>query len=189
VFFLDVPPTVSDVRLNPPGEVWLAAEPVADFQSWWHAHTQNDVNRFQLDLAFAEKSLDELGDLTADWDGYGALAIAQATLDNTRAVIRNIIPNVPSPEVTPNPNGTVTLSWESAFGEAHIEIGNTRFSFFAKQTGSRAIPAQGKVSDIVPTDKASVLAGIIRAVVYPDIHAAQTITMIVYAANGKSARL
>ncbi|NKC16694.1 MAG: hypothetical protein GKR94_32225 [Gammaproteobacteria bacterium] len=46
-----------------------------------------------------------------NWDGYGAAAISQASLYNALRFLDLLPPSLPSPEVTPESDGTVGLEW------------------------------------------------------------------------------
>jgi hypothetical protein len=72
-----------------------------------------------------------LAALPENWDGYGALHISAETIHNARRAL-NVLAHAPLPEITPNPNGTISFEWETESSEAHLEIGKTRYSFYAK---------------------------------------------------------
>ncbi len=75
------------------------------------------------------KSLKELSE---NWDSYGAKAISEKVASHTLFII-SLINNqqfhrLPLPEVSPETNGTISMSWESSKGEAYLEIGQTRYA-------------------------------------------------------------
>src|SRR5262245_17389350 len=80
----------------------------------------------------AVATLMEFQDLAPNWDGYGALPVGRETISNGREALSLLLRHISLPDVTPNPNGTIGFEWFSSHGEAHLEIGKTRFSFFAK---------------------------------------------------------
>ncbi len=97
----------------------------------------NRQSYFEFEYNNTDSILKELSNLALNWDGYNALPIKVQTTQNVKAalnIFRNIIP---FPDLTPNPNGTISLEWETTFGNAHLEIGKTNFGLFI-------IPNQGK---------------------------------------------
>jgi hypothetical protein len=80
--------------------------------------------------------------------------------------------------MAPNPGGTIGFEWLSGYGEAHLEIGKKRFSFFAKPRGGQPILAEGFVGGI--NDE---LAGIIAAIVFPSAGSLTAITRTTYTAG------
>lgn len=67
-------------------------------------------------------AIDELERLAVNWDGYGAVAIHADTIARARRILDALRAVGFDPEVTPNPNGTVSFEWDSV----HIEVGRTR---------------------------------------------------------------
>lgn len=67
-----------------------------------------------------------------NWDGYGSLAIRPETKANAIEGIQNVLLEAPVPEVSPSPNGTLSFEWETKDGAAHLEVGQTMFSFYVK---------------------------------------------------------
>ncbi len=70
--------------------------------------------------------------LSENWDGYGAEAISQKAVSSTLFII-SLLNNpqfhgLPLPEISPETNGTISMSWESSKGEAYLEIGQTRYA-------------------------------------------------------------
>lgn len=74
--------------------------------------------------------------LETDWDGHGAEQVCAACVNNARK-IADLLPTFAlSPDIFPNPNGTITLEWENARGTLSIEIGESGISgFFDTHTG------------------------------------------------------
>lgn len=90
------------------------------------AFTLNQPN----DRTAAWALLAELARLVPNWDAYGGEPIGGACVANARALLDALPPDIPSPEVTPNPNGTLTLDWETEDQALSLELGATRFSSF-----------------------------------------------------------
>ena len=89
----------------------------------------------------------ELAALNENWDGYGASAISQQTLDNALRFIDTIeaAPHgLPAPEISPTPNGTISFEWEAPHTEAYLEIGNTRYSGFITTDGQQSAFLEGR---------------------------------------------
>ena len=132
----------------------------------------------RVEEAAALNILDELAAMPADWDGYGALAIDDGTLANSKRAVARLVRYAPGPEIAPNPNGTISFEWTSSAGTAHLEIGKTRFSFFVKPAGGVALAYEGAAHD-VPSE----LGIIIAACVFPPVRSVTTITKLVYSAG------
>ena len=115
-----------------------------------------------FDEAQTELFLEQLASMEPNWDGYGALPIDRATFWNSLSALRRLRSMVPSPEIVPNPNGTISFEWSTEIGEAHIEIGRTRFAFLAKPTGGDAVLVDGAAGELTEQ-----LGALIAAVVYP----------------------
>lgn len=77
-----------------------------------------------------EQQVEELAGLPENWDGYGALPINAATKYNALSVLPGLLAVGHAAEITPNPNGTLSFEWETADGCAHLEIGQSRLSFY-----------------------------------------------------------
>jgi len=126
----------------------------------------------------AVASLSEYRDLASNWDGYGALPVGPETIGNSRGALLLLLRYAPAPDVTPNPNGTIGFEWISERGEAHLEIGRTRFSFFAKPRGGQPILAEGLVGAITVE-----LASLVAAIVFPAAGSLTAITKATYTAG------
>jgi hypothetical protein len=84
------------------------------------------------------------------WDGYGGYAPSKLVCDHATRLINCLaaaFPDLSSPEISPNSNGTLQLTWEADKGEAIIEIGDARFSGYIKRAGSFA-PLVGEAQDL-----------------------------------------
>ena len=95
--------------------------------SWVHPLTRSSGLSA---LASVENQIEELCKMPAGWDGYGALPISRTTKYNSLAALRSILGSAKAPDITPNPNGTLSFEWETAQGVGHLEIGQTRLSFY-----------------------------------------------------------
>ena len=128
-------------------------------------------------------SLAEFSRMPANWDGYGALPIDSETIGNCRVALPKLLRRAPAPDLAPKPNGTVSFEWSSNSGEAHLEIGKRRFSFFVKSSVGEAILLEGGASD-VPVE----LGTLIAAIVFPPMRSVAAITKLEYTAGHDRAR-
>ncbi len=122
-----------------------------------------------------ESSVNELQDfesLPENWDGYGASAFASETIKSARQFI-NVLYSIPQPFIMPHPAGTITLEWDSSFGEACLEIGRTRYSFYLKPRAGKAILRDGISSELLKD--ANSLINIVRGFLFqPQAQSAPT---------------
>jgi hypothetical protein len=88
---------------------------------------------------FLERQIDEFESLLGNWDGYDALPINQNTAFNARSALPGLLAAAPVPDITPNPNGTLSFEWEIPTGSAHLEIGQSRISFYLIREGQKPI--------------------------------------------------
>ncbi len=128
------------------------------------------------------EALAEYCSMPANWDGYGALPITADVVSNCQAALKPLVRQVWGAEISPNPNGTISLEWVSDHGMAHLEIGKTRFSFFVKPTGGEAMVLDGEANAVPP-----VLGGFIRAIVFPPLQSVAALTNLEYATGYKRA--
>jgi hypothetical protein len=84
-----------------------------------YAMAEFDAARHAVRQAFAQPN----------WDRYGALPIREETKNNALGVLNQLEVSTCAPEITPNPNGTVSFEWETNQGFGQLEIGRTRYSF------------------------------------------------------------
>jgi hypothetical protein len=98
--------------------------------------------------AAAQARVAEFGVLQQSWDGYGALQISAETVANTASVLTLTLGRLPEPDVTPNPNGTLTLEWLYGGSYATMEIGKTRFSLVIEQPDLHTLLIGGAVGQI-----------------------------------------
>jgi len=94
----------------------------------------------RVSYAFAEftaaRRAIELAYPRPNWDGDGALPIREETKKNALAILNQLEIATCAPEVTPNPNGTLSFDWETSNGFAQLEVGRTRYSFCVQPRSS-----------------------------------------------------
>lgn len=129
--------------------------------SWMNPSSLSRLQTF-AETEFVRKSVDELAYTEPNWDGYGALPISGETKSNALTALRAFANTAPPPTVVPNPNGTLSLEWETDHGIGHLEIGKTRYSFYVKPNAGRAILSDGEADKI-----GGFLATFVEGVLYP----------------------
>lgn len=133
---------------------------------------------FKVEQVSAFQTIDNFGKLDEGWDGYGASRINQLTCRNARQFLNTLPNDHPFPELTPNPNGTISMDWETEYGNACLEIGKTRYSFYIKQHFGKPI-----LRDREAREMGRDIADLIKITLYPAPHYATTLTRIVYDAS------
>lgn len=75
-------------------------------------------------------AIEEIRALRENWDGHGAVRVGQRAVDNTASFVNSAFGflgrGLRAPSISPNPNGTISMEWESPDGEAYAEFGNER---------------------------------------------------------------
>jgi hypothetical protein len=99
----------------------------------------------------ARNTIEELGDLQDDWDGYGAASISREVRDNALHFIK-VIEAAPfgmqAPEISPTPTGTISFEWVTPHAKAFLEIGNTRYSGFVQTHQQEPAYLQGRTESM-----------------------------------------
>ena len=93
--------------------------------------------------------IDEFLNLEDGWDGYGGYSPSNSACGYARAIVTKLateFPELPSPEINPTPNGTLTLSWDAPLGHACIEVGDENFSAYLRYKDN-FFPIKGECSN------------------------------------------
>lgn len=160
----DLPHSTSPISFD------LRREPEsAEYRYWPQMLSSGGVLPAERDASL--RLIDELEGLPRDWDGYGASPITRGTAQNARAALEKLLVVTPSPDITPNPNGTISLEWETETAVAHLEIGVTRFALYVKSGSGPAFFMDGEADQI-----GSDIGSVISRLVYPSPNAADTMT-------------
>lgn len=121
------------------------------------------------------EAFEKLGD---NWDGHGALSIEKPTIRNASDLVESF--NWPSsiltPVVTPHPNGIITFEWESLWGEAYLEIGQTQCCFYIRPNIGETIYWTGSSGGII--NFADSFSRILQGLIFPSLpgrHAASVL--------------
>jgi len=174
---LDLPHAAIDHQLHPTYSL-VETQPFNPAFAWVHPLMKSSE---LAALAFAETQIEEFSAMLPDWDGYGALPINAATKYNSLASLRGILLYVPAPEITPNPNGTLSFEWETKRGAAHLEIGQTRLSFYIKPKTGHPVFIDASADEILFN---SINVGIlVSANLFPLQHGTTSLTTVSPAAH------
>ena len=106
------------------------------------------VSSYASDRDSALHTIQSMRALGHNWDGFGAVPVLPEITDLAAAILFSLPPNVPAPEVSANPNGTVSFEWENEQGRAHLELGRTKYSLYFKRTAGATLYANGFVAGI-----------------------------------------
>jgi len=141
-----------------------------------------DLNKYRGamrgEIPLAEAKINEIELMEANWDGYNAIIISSDTSKNAKNAIGKLCSYVPIPDISPNPNGTISFEWETQDGFAHLEIGRTKYSFYIKPRTGKAILADGYTKNIEIN-----IGKWIAEILYPSTRGSETITKIIYLNN------
>jgi hypothetical protein len=109
----------------------------------------NNTERINLPFNYFEwikNQILNLGLLNDGWDGYNSISIHKEIID----VASNFIILLNSSQIEaitdcfPNPNGTLSIEWETDYGKMQLEIGLNNFSYFVKKEGHNPITVNEK---------------------------------------------
>ena len=101
------------------------------------------------DFSAAHEAIERLSFSEPDWDGDGALPITKEVKSNAHLVLEIMESSfVRAPEITPNANGTLSFEWETEEGAGQLEVGKTRFSFYAKSRTTTPLLSTGSIDFI-----------------------------------------
>jgi hypothetical protein len=117
-----------------------------------YAFAEFEAARFAIRQAFAQQN----------WDGYGALPIGDETKKNALGALNHLETLTCAPEITSNPNGTLSFEWESNRGFGQLEIGRTRYSFYVQPQSGSPLLNSGDASEV-----SSAVGLLVDALLYP----------------------
>jgi hypothetical protein len=101
-----------------------------------------------LERQSAIAAIQSMKSLRENWDGYGAASIP-AHISNTAATfVSSLAAHIPTPEVSANSNGTISLEWENERGRAHLEIGITKYSLYFRRPQGIPLYRDGFVNEL-----------------------------------------
>jgi hypothetical protein len=181
MMILDLPPPAY-VALHRSPEDTAERQSLGGFLAWVDPFGQTGQLAV---LASVENRIEELCRLEPNWDGYGALPISQGTKYNSLATLRGILQSAPSPELTPNPNGTLSFEWETREGSAHLEVGQTKVSFYLKPIVGKPLFVESIAPDIFLASVA--IGNLVSTYLYPGQNVPASVTLISMFSNVQSA--
>jgi hypothetical protein len=174
---LDLPPYSEGMYHAQPTYSLVEEQPFNPAFSWVHPFLTSEELSV---LSVSENQIEELSRLQDNWDGYGAVPISEYTKYHSMAALRGILGSAPHPDITPNPNGTLSFEWETQRGVAHLEVGQTKMSFYIKPLVGEPIFIDANTSDMLLT---SITIGVfVSAYLFPLQHRTTSITKIDLAA-------
>lgn len=144
--------SVNTFPLSEPQGSVLSAPP--NYNYWPVRFAQDELHSYGT-LLFEQQllrlKLVELSKLQNGWDGYGAASISDDVVNRAQSLLATILTEMPAPDLVPNPNGTISLQWESESGFLHLEIGERDYSFLLGSTGElpRGAQADGLPSQVL----------------------------------------
>jgi len=117
-----------------------------------YAFAEFEAARYAIRRAFSQPN----------WDGYRALPIGDETKKNALGALNHLESLTRSPEITSNPNGTLSFEWETNRGFGQLEIGRTRYSFYVQPHNGAPFLDSGEASEIN-----SAVGLLVDALLYP----------------------
>lgn len=102
----------------------------------------------EIERSQATEEISQFSDYAEDWDGYGAASFKRKTIENATAAIERLLRVSRLPDITPNPNATISFEWEGKGGFAHLEIGESKYSFFISMSTGEKYFLDGDAGDI-----------------------------------------
>jgi len=135
----------------------LTAKVVKALENLWSTETVGaPLQARRLALAEAVRECSE-----PDWDGYGAAAASQLSVDWANRVLEALPVKVPSPEVAFSPDGDVVLEWSPSTGRMlSVSIGGAGELRFALRTPSTKLTGIETFSDELPSGFAQALSSL-----------------------------
>jgi hypothetical protein len=143
----------------------------------WTVPSSGSAGSRLADFAASRETVNQASLRQPNWDGDGALPISAETNRNALAALRILEAVVPAPEITPNPNGTLSFEWETDAGVGYLEIGRTRYSFYLKPVAGPAILHDGSTENV-----SSTLGLLVDDLLYEKPQTAQIVTDLTYCA-------
>jgi hypothetical protein len=101
-----------------------------------------------MDRHAAQQTIQSMGTLADNWDGYGGASILPQITNAASSFLASLPEYVPAPDVSANPNGTISMEWENDAGRAHLEIGKTRYSLYFRRAEGTTLYRDGFVNEI-----------------------------------------
>jgi hypothetical protein len=84
-----------------------------------------------------QEALLEIIKLEQNWDGYNAIPIGLYVFYNTIKLLDNIKYEHEIYDIFPNPQGTISVTWQTENGKISVEIGKETMSYYYKNSLSK----------------------------------------------------
>lgn len=136
---------------------------------FWMSNPYRGALHAEYPLALS--TIEQVAFASANWDGEGALPVSAETKNNAREAIKVILPVAPAPEINSNPSGTLSFEWGTQQGSAHLEIGQTKYSFYVKPRVGAPILLEGNVDNVHQLH-----GSLVASLLYPSPTSASTMT-------------
>lgn len=120
------------------------------FPGWQHTALQAQVT--------------QLEELPSGWDGDDAERISAAAAHAAKVFI-GAFPGPSMPSIYPNSSGTISMEWDSPLGEAVLEIGESRYSFYLSPSNGEASYKKGTAQQL--WQEAALISESIEARLFP----------------------
>jgi hypothetical protein len=120
-----------------------------------------------LDRQTALQLIECMASLPENWDGYGGASIPAEISNIASGLIAALPVHVPTPEVSANANGTISLEWENDAGRAHLEIGKTRYSLYFRRPEGAPVYRDGSINEL-SSSKRKILTAMYPVAPTPD---------------------
>ncbi len=132
----------------------------SEYKEVWPKQLPTGFGFARLVFVSLECRMREIESLRDGWHGEGSLAISEAIVRRVRKMLPVVARlGMPSPELTPHANGTISLEWEKSKICIFVEFGKTRVGGFIK-TGPDSLsvlPESADISDAILARWASIL--------------------------------
>lgn len=116
-----------------------ARVPVLAVEAWQLSEPAQLVMQREVDAQLAA-----ICGLEENWDGYCGASVHADTAANAKLALKAFLSRDLFPDLVPNSNGTISFEWNSARGEAVVEIGRTRYVGVVRPKGSAEYPIVGE---------------------------------------------
>lgn len=125
------------------------------------------------------QQLSQLEALPHGWDGDDAEQIAEGAVRGGKSFVMAF--TGPASAIIPSASGTVVLEWDSPLGEAVLEIGQTRFSFYISPNHGNPIFRKGSTDAL--SLSAPDMADLIEGQLFPSIRGSSAMSKPTYGQN------
>lgn len=178
---LDLPHSATDFQyINPLIESMAQYQQERPRQSF-RTGIQERKGALWAEIPLAKAEVEEISVMPENWDGYGAVQFNSETKKNALLALDIILAVAPMPDITPNPNGTISFEWESSYGVGHLEIGRTKYSFYIKPASGNPMFSDGLANQI-----SSEIGVWVSSLLFPSQHCADTMTKISFVSYVRS---